>query len=107
MRRLTWERYATVFEEWNRDLMVNILILQQQYGTTKRDQFENIIQPGFSSVHECLEGVRRPSTTIACPLSATHDIKVINGSLDRLNQDLYCFVTGLPERGKERCFPKI
>jgi hypothetical protein len=92
-----WERYAAVFEEWNRDLMVNILSLEQHYpGTAKRDQFENVIQPAFGRLHECLEGLRRPTTTIICKLSSTRDIQVINKELTRLNQDLYCFVTGLP-----------
>jgi hypothetical protein len=91
-----WERYAAIFEEWNRDLMVNIVSLEQHYQKRKRDQFEIIIQPAFANIHRCLEGLRRPQTTIVCNLSATRDIAAINEALDRLNQQLYCFVTGLP-----------
>jgi hypothetical protein len=93
-----WERYAEIFEEWNRDLMVNILFLEQYYRAQgKRDQFETAIQPAFARIHACLEGLRRPKTTIVCTLSETHDIKIINQALEQLNRDLYCFVTGLPE----------
>jgi hypothetical protein len=100
-----WDRYATVFEEWNRDLMVNILSLEQHYqGTPKRDEFENRIQPAFGRLHACLEGLRRPKTTITCKLSPTRDIAVISEELKRLNRDLYCFVTGLPRKDDPPCF---
>jgi hypothetical protein len=93
-----WERYAAIFEEWNRDLMVNILSLEQHYhGYGKREEFENVILPAFTSLHKCLEGLRRPATTIECEMSKTRDINVINQALERLNQDLHCFVFGLPD----------
>jgi hypothetical protein len=106
-----WDRYATVFEEWNRDLMVNILSLEQYYqGTLKRDQFENRIQPMFRRLHACLQGLRRPETaTKCCPYPEpkareceqsstppTRDLDRIRIEMGRLNQDLYCFATGLP-----------
>jgi hypothetical protein len=104
-----WERYAAIFEEWNRDLMVNILSLEQHYhGYGKREQFEKVVLPTFTTIHKCLEGLRRPTTTIDCELSKTRDIDVINQALERLNQDLYCFVFGLPDPNREdpkaRCF---
>jgi hypothetical protein len=104
-----WERYAAIFEEWNRDLMVNILSLEQHYHRYgKREQFENVILPAFTTIHKCLEGLRRPTTTIDCEISKTRDINVINKALERLNQDLYYFVFGLPdpkqEDPKTRCF---
>jgi hypothetical protein len=104
-----WERYAAIFEEWNRDLMVNILSLEQHYhGYGKREQFEKVVLPTFATIHQCLEGLRRPTTTIDCELSKTRDIDVINQALERLNQDLYCFVFGLPDPRREdpkaRCF---
>src|SRR5262245_55335088 len=99
-----WERYAAIFEEWNRDLMVNILSLEQHYSAYgKRDEFENMIQPAFGRIHACLEGLRRPGTTIACSLSDTRDIKIIKEALDSLNQHLYCFVTGLRREDGRRC----
>src|SRR5919197_4333395 len=50
-----WERYAAIFEEWNRDLMVNILSLEQHYqGYGKREEFERVILPSFTTIHGCL-----------------------------------------------------
>jgi hypothetical protein len=45
-----WERYVTTLLEWNRDLMVNILSLDQYYGTAKRNEFEHGIQQQFWSI---------------------------------------------------------
>jgi len=105
----TWERYASIFEEWNRDLMVNILSLEQHYhGYGKREEFENVILPAFTTIHRCLEGLRRPTTTIECELSKARDINSINKALEQLNQNLYCFVFGLPDPKRQdpkaRCF---
>ena len=49
-----WERYTTALLDWNRDLMFNILSLQQHYGTAKRNEFEYAIQPQFVKLHFCL-----------------------------------------------------
>jgi hypothetical protein len=100
-REKEWERYLTALDEWNRDLMVNILSLQQLYGTSKRREFEERIQPAFGHLHDCLEALRHPSSDWQCPLSATRDIAAIEKGMDRLNAQLYCFVSGLPEKGAE------
>jgi hypothetical protein len=92
-RTREWNAYTAVLRNWNRDLMVNILLLQQFYGTEKRNEFENIIQPQFGKINSCLEGLKHPSSSPACKLS---DIK---SALKYLNEQLYCFVSGLPKEG--------
>jgi hypothetical protein len=58
----TWERYASIFEEWNRDLMVNILSLEQHYhGYGKREEFEKVILPAFTTIHRSGSCSYRPS----------------------------------------------
>jgi hypothetical protein len=85
------------------------LALERFYkGTTKRHLFENRIQVTFGRrLHACLEGLRRPQTTIECKLSPTRDIRVIGGEMERLDQDLYCFVVGLSEKEDPPCFLKL
>ena len=86
----TWERYASI------------------HGYGKREEFENVILPAFTTIHRCLEGLRRPTTTIECELSKARDINSINKALEQLNQNLYCFVFGLPDPKRQdpkaRCF---
>ena len=70
-----WQQYAAVFDEWNRDLMANIIGLEQEYNQGKSSQFENRIQPAFTQLHDCIQGMRRPSDKIPCFLSLSHDNK--------------------------------
>ncbi len=97
-REKEWSVYSTVLGEWNRDLMVNILSLEQHYGSAKRDEFEQSIQREFGRLHYCIEGLRRPASDLRCELSATRDIAVIEHGLDLLNRQLYGFVSGLPHK---------
>jgi hypothetical protein len=90
-------------EEWNSDLMVNILSLEKYYGAEKSAEFEGSIQRGFGQVHYCLEGLRHPEGKINCALSPTRDLKSIEAGIDRLNSALYCFVSGLPDKDSGRC----
>jgi hypothetical protein len=96
-----WERYIAALLDWNRDLMFNILSLQQYYGTAKRNEFEYGIQPQFGQLHSCLAILRRPSPKVRCPLSETNDIAVIESGFETLNNDLYCFVSGLPDKNQQ------
>lgn len=97
-REKEWERYSNALDEWNRDLMVNILLLQQLYGASKRKEFEERIQPAFGDLHRCLESLRHPSADLQCPLSASKDLAAIEKAINRLNAQLYCFVSGLPDK---------
>jgi len=97
-RAKEWDKYSISLEAWNRDLMVNILSLSQYYGEAKRNEFENTIQPAFGKIHYCLEGLRYPSSGPICKVSSTRDIAAIERALDSLNGQLYCFVSGLPDR---------
>jgi hypothetical protein len=96
-----WERYVTTLLDWNRDVMFNILSLQQYYGTAKRNEFEYGIQPQFGKLHSCLVVLRRPSPNTRCPLTETNDIAVIESGFQSLNNDLYCFVSGLPDKNEQ------
>jgi hypothetical protein len=98
-RNREWDRYVAILLEWNRDLMVNILSLEQHYGADKRNEFEYGIQPRFGQLHSCLVVLHRPSPGIQCSLSPTADIEAIEGGFAQLNNELYCFVSGLPDRG--------
>ena len=99
----TWAAYLKAVEEWNSDLMFNILTLEKYYGAGKRAEFELGIQRGFGQVHYCLEGLRHPEGKITCALSPTRDVKSIEDGIDRLNSALYCFVSGLPDKENGRC----
>jgi hypothetical protein len=65
----TWAAYLKALEEWNSDLMVNILTLEKYYGAEKGAEFESSIQRGFGKVHYCLEGLRHPEAKLNCDLS--------------------------------------
>lgn len=93
-----WRSYLKSLEEWNSDLMVNILSLQRYYGTEKRDQFERQIQGQFGRIHNCLESLRHPEGKVACRISPTRDLNSIAAAIDRLNASLYLFVSGLPDK---------
>ena len=95
-REKEWNAYSEVLRDWNRDLMVNILLLQQFYGTEKRNEFENVIQPKFGSINYCLEGLKHPASAPTCKITD------IERALEDLNAELYCFVSGLPKEGT-RC----
>ena len=93
-----WQQYATVFDEWNQNLMVNIVGLQQNYNEAKSSQFESSIQSAFTTYHNCLQGVRHPNDNIACAVSPTHDPRQLELFSKWINYNLYCFVVGLPRR---------
>jgi hypothetical protein len=102
-----WERYAAVFEDWNREIMVNILGLQQIYGTQKRNQFESILQHKFRIVHSCLENIHRHGMKPQCVSPEDYDINYdvdkigVQKAIDFLDSDIYFFVTGLHKQEEE------
>jgi hypothetical protein len=97
-RSKEWEKYLSVLEIWNRELMVNILSLDQYYGSSKRDEFEGVIQPAFGQLHYCIESLRYPGAKVECKVSASKDVSAIEGAIDKLNGQLYRFVSGLPNK---------
>jgi hypothetical protein len=97
-----WDRYLVALEEWNGNLMVNILSLNQYYGDEKRYEFEGKIQPAFGKIHYCIERLRDPKHSVACRLSEKPTVAEIEAAIDGLNVQLYCFVSGLSEN-RTRC----
>jgi hypothetical protein len=93
-----WASYMKAVDDWNSDLMVNIIQLQRYYGPEKRGQLEGGIQLQFGRIHYCLEALRHPEGKVKCQLSANRDLKAYEAAVDRLNADLYCFASGLPEK---------
>ena len=91
-------KYEEVLEEWNRDLVVNELSLKQYYGDEKRDVLKQRIEPEFSELHACIEGLRTPTMSFRCRISAERDIAAIKKGLHRLRHDIYCLIMGLPEK---------
>lgn len=98
-----WASYLKSLEEWNSNLMINILSLQRYYGSARRQLFERKIQHDFGEIHYCLEALRHPAGTMSCKLSTDRDPKAIEGAIDRLNSVLYCFVSGLPDETGRSC----
>jgi hypothetical protein len=95
-----WVRYLEARDEWNRDLMVNILSIGQFYGADKRELFEGPIQSAFGSIHLCLASLHYDRPSISCAISTSRNVKEINRAHERLNRLLYCFATGLSDRDK-------
>jgi hypothetical protein len=95
-----WDRYLAVLEAWNRDLMVNILGLNQHYGEAKSADFEHGIQPQFGALHYCLESLHTQGSKLTCKLSSTKDLGAIKRGLDGLNVDLYCFVRAIDAKNQ-------
>lgn len=95
-----WARYLEARDEWNRDLMVNILSIDQFYGADKRYLFEGPIQSIFGSLHACLASLHYERPQVACPISKSRELKAIKDQHERLNFLLYCFATGLSEKSK-------
>jgi hypothetical protein len=92
-------------EEWNINLLVNIVGLESYYNSSKRLSFEDIIAPHVTAIHECLLRLRFPEVyasrpdkgcvpTGLGPLVAASP-EVVNQHLDLLETQLYCFTTGL------------
>jgi len=96
-RERVWNKYQEALEDWNRDLVLNELSLRQYYGGEKSSELKHRIQPQFSKLHSCLEGLHAPQSTFPCPLSPGRSIPVIEKGLDHLRHDIYCFVMGFPE----------
>lgn len=99
-----WERYQTVVDDWNRDLMVNIILLNQYYGRTKRNQFENAIQRDFATINRCLALIRRPVNGKHCAQEMDVEPERLEAFIDVFNSRLYCYVSGLPQREDVGCF---
>lgn len=92
-----WSKYTEVLEEWNGNRLINELSLKQFYGEAKRDEFTRHIQPEFTELHSCLEGLRMPTSSFRCPLSPQRDIAAIEKALGRLQHDIRCFAEGFPD----------
>jgi hypothetical protein len=97
-----WEKYAAVFDDWNRELTVNLTGIRQFYPE-KLQQFEDTIQCPFSAIHSCLESVRRSHNPVdSCKNSETEellkskcDLAEVSMTLGNLQSNIYVFVTGL------------
>lgn len=99
-----WDHYQTMLDDWNRDLMVNILSLSRFYGRTKSVQFEHLIQTRFVAINECLELIRRPVGETFCMARYNQDLRGLERYIDDLDAKLYCYVSGLPNSDKNECF---
>ena len=104
-----WKGYMTAVEEWNDNLMVNIVGLRHYYGNTKRIEFEDGIVPLVNSIHTCILKIRFPAAyndeaTRLCKFPHISPLppntQAISGAVNALNTQLYCFVTGLDAKGE-------
>jgi hypothetical protein len=93
----TWNSYISSTTKWNTDLMVNIMLLNTYYGEGRSVYFERKIQEDFRGIHYCLERLRHP--TLKFNECQKDDILSIMNRIKLLNDDLYCFVTGLSDEG--------
>jgi hypothetical protein len=57
-----------------------------------------VIQPAFGQLHYCIESLRYPGAKVECKVSASKDVSAIEGAIDKLNGQLYRFVSGLPNK---------
>ncbi|WP_188261985.1 hypothetical protein [Azospirillum tabaci] len=110
-RKDTWESYLKVLDEWNADLMVNIMLINKYYGLEKRRFFEQKIQPQFGELHSCInrlhyKEIYEKKNSSTCKFSGQNSEEEIQNAvefrkrLDSLNIDLYCFVSGLDAKGR-------
>lgn len=105
-----WKGYIASVEDWNDNLMVNIMGLRHYYSEEKKSAFEIGILPMENSIHSCLLRIRYPSayskngrnqcTFPGSQRSTTANIDIIGQENDALNSQLYCFVAGLDRKGK-------
>jgi hypothetical protein len=105
-----WEGYMAAVEEWNDNIMVNILGLRHYYGNMKRIEFEDGIVPFVNSIHECILKMRFPAaykdeTNRLCKFPRYDNplppnTQAILGAVNSLNSQLYCFVTWLDTKGE-------
>jgi len=97
-RDRAWTRYQSIVDQWNRDLMVNILSLQQYYGSARRTIFEREIQPKFREIDACLAVISGRRATGRWKCASDHAVPTaLNGFIDRFANRLYCFASGLPD----------
>jgi hypothetical protein len=111
-REKTWDRYKASVDDWNGDLMVNILSIAEYYTHEKRFQFEAFVQPRFSYIHGCLTKFYRLSAEKIC-LTGSQGLKLqdddenggvkLNTYIDDFRPRLYCYVSGLPD-DEQKCF---
>ncbi|WP_375304418.1 hypothetical protein WI560_19205 [Bradyrhizobium sp. A11] len=103
-RNKLFEQYDQMLSDWNRDLMVNIMSLAQYYDKEKARQFERQVQPSFVWLNKCLDDIKRSKTLRdECEFTADPGTRKVAAFIDDLNAKLYCFMTGLPQSGRE-CF---
>jgi hypothetical protein len=90
-----WDGYLAVLEEWNAQLMKNILLIQQYYGEERRNEFEYKIQVMFGRAHGCLVALRTGtdgSAGGACGPGAD-GIATARDMLSEINNEMYFFVS--------------
>jgi hypothetical protein len=99
-----WKQYLEATASWNVNLMLNIMMLNYHYGNSRSGYFEHTIQPRFGKIHYCLEIIRHPKNTgILCELASGLNPERLERWIDKLNANLYCFVTGLPLEDDSSC----
>ncbi|WP_205215805.1 hypothetical protein, partial [Azospirillum brasilense] len=114
-RKDTWDNYIKILDEWNSDLMINIMLIDKYYGTDKRRFFEETIQPQFGELHSCMNrlhyrDIYEKKNMSSCGFSQQNDGSAVQNAvefrkrMDKLNVDLYCFVSGLDAKGRQ-CGP--
>jgi len=105
-----WKGYMGAVEEWNENLMINIMGLGRYYNLRKSSEFEDGIVPLMNSIHSCILKLRYAAAYtgedgktcrfpyVGSPLPP--NTQAILGEANALNSQLYCFVNGLGRKGE-------
>ena len=112
-----WEEYVKVYDEWQKELMVNIIGLKQYYDNRKSHEFESDVRDSFNSYHNCIEHIRNPiDQQFTCEITKAINFEKectnkgdacrLEIASNTLKSNLYCFITGLPEKDKS-CFRRL
>jgi hypothetical protein len=125
-RDSAWQGYVSVFDEWQGELMLNIISLKKYYGDEKSSVFEGEtaeiledktagIQGHFNLYHNCLERIRTKNSDFQCKaVEIDQNGDLTERSLCKLetmakiiNGNIYCFITGLPKDKATDCYSSL
>ena len=88
---IAWNNYMNTVGDWSVTLVGNRLQLSEFYGSEKENEFNTVVDDGLKSIHASLITLRYPD-------SSPEDLDAVFQKIDKVNEDVYFFASGLREK---------